>query len=102
MTREACALVFQVTNIGEGYVKCQFLYDDLIDFGGNRQPDLKNIDLGGMSGCPVFSVDSVGQDGLLVFPRLCGVFTDRWGSDPTTDIIEIATFEKVHEGEFRS
>jgi hypothetical protein len=34
------------------------------------------------------------------YPRLAGVFTKRWGSDATIDIIEIATFEKVSERDF--
>jgi hypothetical protein len=61
---------------------------------------LNNVNLGGMSGCPVFTLVSGGEGTLLQYPRLAGVFTSRWGADPTGDIIEIATFDKVREGEF--
>jgi hypothetical protein len=95
MYRDACALVFHVTHVGEGYCKCQFAYQDLIDFKtGAIQPALADINLGGMSGSPVFSI-AMSASGLIQFPRLCGVFTDRWGSDPNSDIIEIATFDQV-------
>jgi hypothetical protein len=100
MKREACGLAFQVTNIGDGYCKCQFLYQDVIDFSGAAQPDLKGIHLGGMSGCPVFVLASASEGGLLQYPRLAGVYTHRWGHDATIDIIEIATFEKVSERDF--
>jgi hypothetical protein len=100
MNREACGLAFQVTNLGDGYCKCQFLYDDVIDFGGAAQPDAKSVNLGGMSGCPVFALASSGESGLVQYPRLAGVFTERWGRDATIDIIEIATFEKVSECDF--
>ncbi len=100
MNREACGLAFQVTNIGDGYCKCQFLYEDVIDFGRAAQPDLKGVKLGGLSGCPVFALASAGEGGLLQYPRLVGVFTHRWGHDATIDIIEIATFEKVSERDF--
>ncbi len=98
MNREACGLVFQVTSVGEGNCKCQFAYADLIDFGGGTaQPDLNTANLGGMSGCPVFTLASAGEGSILMLPRLAGVFTSRWGSDPTGDIIEIATFDNVRE-----
>ena len=100
MNREACGLAFQVTNVGDGYCKCQFLYEDVIDFGGAAQPDLKRIKLGGMSGCPVFVLASAGEGGLLQYPRLAGVYTHRWDPDATIDIIEIATFEKFSERDF--
>jgi hypothetical protein len=97
MNRGACGLAFQVTNIGDGYCKCQFLYADVIDFGGAAQPDLKRVKLGGMSGCPVFALASAGEGGRVQYPRLSGVFTHRWDHDETIDIIEIATFEKVND-----
>lgn len=100
MNREACGLAFQVTNVGDGYCKCQFLYEDVIDFAGAAKPVLKNVNLGGMSGCPVFAIASAGEGALVQYPRLAGVFTDRWGHDETIDMIEIATFEKVSESDF--
>jgi hypothetical protein len=101
MNREACALAFQVTTIGDGYCKCQFSYGDLIDFGrGLRSPDFGTVNLGGMSGCPVFVLTSSRSCVELQYPRLTGVFIERWGADPTGDIIEIATFENVHESDF--
>ena len=100
MNREACGFVSQVTSVGEGNCKCHFAYADLIDFGGGTaQPDLNNANLGGMSGCPVFTLASAGEGSSLSFPRLAGVFTSRWGSDPTSDIIEIATFDHVRESD---
>jgi hypothetical protein len=30
-----------------------------------------------------------------------GVFSQRWGGDTNSDIVEIATFEKVYEADFR-
>jgi hypothetical protein len=36
----------------------------------------------------------------MQYPRLAGAFTHRWGHDPTTDVIEIATFDKVSESDF--
>ena len=98
MNRQACGLTFQVTNIGDGYCKCQFLYEDVIDFGRAAQPDMKRIGLGGMSGCPLFALASAGEGGQ--YPHLAGVFTHRWGHDTTMDIIEIATFEKVSIRDF--
>ena len=101
MNREACGLVFQVTTIGDGYCKCQFAYEDVLDFSGGLQPlDLSTVNLGGMSGCPAFVLASSSQCPEL-YPRLAGVFTSRWGADPTIEIIEIATFEKVQESELR-
>ena len=100
MNREACGFVFQVTSVGEGNCKCQFAYADLIDFGsGTAQPDLNNANLGGMSGCPVFTLAPAGEGSSLSFPRMAGVFASRWGSDPTSDIIEIATFDHVLESD---
>jgi len=100
MNREACGLTFKVTNIGDGYCKCQFMYEDVIDFGSAAPPDMKRIGLGGMSGCPVFALASAGEGGVLQYPHLAGVFTHRWGHDTTMDIIEIATFEKVSVRDF--
>lgn len=101
MNREACGLVFQVTTTNDGYCKCQFAYEDVIDFGGGLQgPDLSTVNLGGMSGCPAFVLSSSTQCAALQYPRLAGVFTSRWGADPTSDIIEIATFDKVLESDF--
>lgn len=101
MNREACGLVFQVTAINDGYCKCQFAYEDVIDFGGRlKGPDLGTVNLGGMSGCPAFVLSSSAQHAALQYPRLAGVFTSRWGADPTGDIIEIATFDKVLERDF--
>ena len=60
----------------------------------NSRPDAKSTE-------PVFALAYGGDRGLLQFPRLAGVFTDRWGADATTDIIEIATFEKIIESDFR-
>jgi hypothetical protein len=37
MIREVCALAFQVTAIGDGYCKCQFAYEDVIDFSNRSQ-----------------------------------------------------------------
>jgi hypothetical protein len=102
MNREACGLVFQVTTIGDGYCKCQFAYEDVIDFSGRSQPpDLSAVNLGGMSGCPAFVLSSSTQCAALQYPCLAGVFTSRWGADTTSDIIEIATFDKVQERELR-
>jgi hypothetical protein len=97
MNREACGLVFQVESIGDGYCKCVFLYKNVINFGHTTQPDLNNTALGGMSGCPVFAVDSVAEGGLVQYPRLAGVFAERWNRDTTVDVIQIATFEKINE-----
>jgi hypothetical protein len=103
MNREACGLAFEVTTVGDGYCKCQFAYTDFIEFGSGAQPpDLNSVNLGGMSGCPAFVLVSSKVCAELQYPRLTGVFTHRWGIDPTGDIIEIATFDKVHEGGFRA
>jgi hypothetical protein len=103
MNRESCALAFEVTTVGDGYCRCQFAYTDLIDFGsGDQPPDLNSVNLGGMSGCPVFVLASSKVCATLQYPRLTGIFTHRLGIDPTGDIIEIATFDKVHESDFHA
>lgn len=103
MNREACALAFEVTAVADGYCKCQFAYPDLINFGSRAQPpDLNSVNLGGMSGCPAFVLASSKVCATLQYPRLTGVFTHRLGIDPTGDIIEIATFDKVYESDFRA
>jgi hypothetical protein len=48
---------------------------------------------------PVFTLASAGEGSSLSIPRLAGVFTSRWGFDPTGDIIEIATFDHVRESD---
>jgi hypothetical protein len=103
MNREACGLAFEVTTIGEGYCKCQFAYADLINFGGESQAplDLGTVNLGGMSGCPAFALASSSRYEQLRYPQLIGVFTQRWGGDTTSDIIEIATLERVYQADFR-
>lgn len=106
MDRQACGLTFQVTSVGDGYCKCQFAYGDLIDFGGNAgQPDLSSVNLGGMSGCPVFVLASAEEGALVQVPRLAGVFSQRWRPDFLVDLdvdfLEIATFAKVRENELR-
>jgi hypothetical protein len=101
MNREACGLAFEVTTIGEGYCKCQFAYADLINFDGGSPLDLNAVNLGGMSGCPVFALASSSRCEQLRYPQLIGIFSQRWGGDATSDIIEIATFERVYEADFR-
>lgn len=102
MTRGACSAVFRVTAVGDGYCKCQFEYDELINFSiGSPLPDLSTANLGGMSGGPVFVLASSGACGKIQYPRLAGVFTSRWGALPTSDIIGVETFDGVYERDFR-
>ena len=103
MTRGACSAVFRVTTVGDGNGKCQFAYEDLINFSvGSPLPNMSTANLGGMSGGPVFVLASFGEYGEIQYPRLTGVFIERWGHDPTSDIVEIATFDGTYESDFRT
>jgi len=102
MTRGACSAVFRVTSVDHGYCKCQFEYEELINFStGAPLPDLSTADLGGMSGAPAFVLASSSVCARIQYPRLTGVFTERLGAFPTSDIIEIATFDGIYEKDFR-
>lgn len=60
---------------------------------------LKDDQAGRTERLPSFALASA-SSGLLQYPYLTGVFTDRWDRDPTIDIIDIATSEKVSERDF--
>ena len=85
MNREACGLAFQITNIGDGYCKGQFPYEDVIDFGGAAQTDLKRISVWRTerlsSVCPCFGrrrrPPAVPLSGRSVYTSLCSRCDDR-------------------------
>jgi hypothetical protein len=79
--------LFRVTTVGEDYGTCQIEHKDLVSFNGTPPPP-PGTDMGGISGGPVFLLDSI--------PQLIGVITDLgYMQFADLELLRIATLKSV-------